>query len=81
MACLDVECTAESLANHTCDDLVPVNTSPLNKHFWKIHGLVDQLIEKWLRANRYREIALDCVGRSGCYQWKEPWVEPYPTNR
>lgn len=74
-----IECTPTSIANKTCDDLVPVDTSPLNKYFWKIHGLVDQLIGRWLQVHRYREISLDCGGRYHCYQWKNPWVEPYPT--
>ncbi|RYZ83102.1 MAG: hypothetical protein EOP06_20540 [Proteobacteria bacterium] len=71
-------CTGKSLADKTCDDLVPVASSPMNKHFWKIHGLVDQLLGKWLEANNYREISLDCGNRASCYQWKAPWVEPYP---
>lgn len=71
-------CSPEARAQGFCDDLVPVGTSPLNKHFWKIHGLVDQLIGDWLKAHGYREIAVDCGGRAACYQWQGTWIGRYP---
>ncbi|MEK7355599.1 MAG: hypothetical protein AAB250_04075 [Bdellovibrionota bacterium] len=71
-------CSPEARAQGFCDDLVPVQSSPLNKHFWKIHGLVDQLIGDWLRAHDYREISVKCDGRPGCYQWQGTWIGRYP---
>lgn len=72
------ECSAEAAAQGFCDDLLPVERSPLNKHFWKIHGLIDNLIGDWLKANQYNEISTDCSSRQNCYQWKSPWVGKYP---
>ena len=46
----------------------------VNPVFWKLHGLVDHVIELWLSANGFEEIANDCKGRPGCYQWKTQWV-------
>ncbi len=74
-------CSKEAKAQGFCDDLVPVETSPLNKYFWKIHGLVDELVGDWLKANNYSEISTDCAGRVGCYQWKGTWVGKYPSAR
>ncbi|MES2963422.1 MAG: hypothetical protein V4760_05995 [Bdellovibrionota bacterium] len=71
-------CSAEARAQGFCDDLVPVQTSPLNKHFWKIHGLVDQLVGDWLKAHGYSEIAVKCDGRKACYQWQGTWIGSYP---
>lgn len=71
-------CSREARAQGFCDDLVPVATSPINKHFWKIHGLVDQLIGDWLRAHDYTEISVNCAGRRGCYQWQGTWIGRYP---
>ena len=67
-------CSREARAQGYCDDLIPVETSPLNKHFWKIHGLVDDLIGDWLKAHGKTEIAVDCQGRASCYQWQGTWT-------
>lgn len=71
-------CSADAKSQGFCDDLVPVNTSPLNERFWKIHGMLDLLVGDWLKANGYSEIAVDCQGRSGCYTWKSHWVGKTP---
>jgi len=71
-------CSREAKAQGYCDDLLPNETSPLNKHFWKLHGLVDSLIGDWLEANGYREISGDCQGRPACYQWQGTWVAQLP---
>jgi hypothetical protein len=72
-------CSPEAKAQGYCDDLLPVETSPLNKHFWKIHGLVDGLVGSWLKANDYQEIATDCQGHDKCYEWKGTWIGKYPS--
>lgn len=71
-------CSREAMAQGYCDDLLPNETSPLNKHFWKLHGLVDSLIGDWLEANGYQEIAVNCGERPGCYQWRGTWVAQLP---
>jgi hypothetical protein len=71
-------CSPEGRRQGFCDDLVPVQTSPLNKHFWKLHGLIDDLIGDWLRAHDLREIAVSCDGRPACYEWQATWVGSYP---
>ena len=71
-------CSPEGRRQGFCDDLVPVQTSPLNKHFWKLHGLIDDLIGDWLRAHNYREIAVSCDGRPACYEWQATWIGEYP---
>ena len=71
-------CSKEAKAQGFCDDLVPNDTSPLNKNFWKLHGLIDGLIGDWLKANNFNEIAVDCGGRAQCYQWKGTWIGEYP---
>lgn len=69
------KCSAEVRAfNGTCDDLIPVETSPMNRYFWKLHGLVDELLGRWLHANNYDEISESCSNRSRCYQWKGTWA-------
>lgn len=73
-------CTTESKAQGFCDDLGPVETSPLNKHFWKLHGLMDDLLGRWLKAHNYSEISNNCEGRSACYQWQATWVGKNPKN-
>lgn len=72
-------CSPEALAQGYCDDLLPNGTSPLNKYFWKIHGLVDQILGHWLLANGYEEISLQCENKSACYQWQGTWVGRYPS--
>lgn len=71
-------CSPEGRRQGFCDDLVPVQTSPLNKHFWKLHGLIDGLIGDWLKAHGHREIAVKCDGRAGCYEWQGTWIGRYP---
>ena len=48
--------------------------SHVNIHFWKLHGLVDQIVDKWLAPNGYTAIAQDCNGNPKCYQWQGTWV-------
>ena len=72
------ECAPETIAQGTCDALIPVETSPLNPYFWKIHGLVDDLIGDWLLANEYDAISTDCGKRARCYTWQNPWLGKTP---
>lgn len=74
-------CSAEALLSGFCDDLLPPESSPLNKHFWKIHGLIDNLLGNWLTANGYQEIAVDCSGKKNCYTWQGNWVGPTQWNK
>ena len=46
----------------------------VNPTFWKIHGFVDDIINKWLAANSYSRAALDCQGDRKCYQWQGHWT-------
>ncbi len=46
----------------------------VNPTFWKIHGYVDHLIDKWLEAHEFNEIAANCGRRTKCYEWKGNWV-------
>lgn len=68
----------EALAQGYKDDLLPVETSPANKYFWKIHGLVDEILGNWLIANDFTKIDLKCDGKTDCYQWEATWVGKYP---
>ncbi|MNL08654.1 hypothetical protein D3C87_1293850 [compost metagenome] len=70
--------TAEALAQGYKDDLLPVETSAANKYFWKIHGLVDEILGNWLVANDFKKIDLKCDGKTDCYQWEATWVGKYP---
>lgn len=49
----------------------------VNPHFWKLHGLVDDMIDHWAKANGYKELSVDCgkgeKKRKGCYQWSGTW--------
>lgn len=71
-------CSPAAQAQGYCDDLLPNDTSPLNAYFWKIHGLIDQILGDWLDAHGKVEIARECKGRSSCYQWQDPWIGKYP---
>ena len=62
----------------SCDDLFPPWSSPVNKHFWKLHGLVDDLIGDWLRAHGKTSIAEDCQGRADCQEWRGKFTGPMP---
>jgi hypothetical protein len=64
-----------------CDNLKDDATAPANKHFFKLHGLIDQFIGLWLKENRYQEISNDCSGKPyhQCYEWKRPWIGKWPT--
>lgn len=73
-------CSAEAKLQGYCDDLLPPESSPVNKHFWKIHGMVDDLIGAWLNANGYKSISKNCQDEQGCYQWQGTWVGEYPKN-
>jgi hypothetical protein len=46
----------------------------LNPTFWKIHGYVDSIIDRWLEANRFTSIADECHGLASCYEWKGKWL-------
>lgn len=61
-----------------CDDLGPVDSSHVNRHFWKLHGLMDQFIGRWLKANGYDEIATSCIGKVKCYEWRGTWIGDMP---
>lgn len=67
-------CRSPEDASAACDDLMEAWSAPANKHFWKIHGYVDGFIGLWLGAHGYSEIAEDCGGRAGCYQWRGTWT-------
>lgn len=71
----------EALAQGFKDDLLPVETSPVNKYFWKIHGLIDEILDHWLKANGYQFIDRDCSNKRNCYQWEATWVGEYPLGR
>jgi hypothetical protein len=71
-------CSPEAKAQGFCDDLLSPETSAVNKYFWKIHGLVDQMLGDWLKANGYEEIARDCTGKRNCYQWQGTWYGKAP---
>lgn len=63
-------CKGDETTSKTCDDLTSNISSQANKHFWKLHGLIDDLIGKWLDANGYSLISENCQGKDKCYQWK-----------
>jgi hypothetical protein len=46
----------------------------VNPVFWKIHGYVDAVIDRWLSANGFENISKDCTGIEKCYQWKGMWT-------
>ena len=46
----------------------------VNPTFWKIHGYVDAMIDRWLLANGYSSISSDCKGDRKCYQWQGRWT-------
>ncbi len=71
-------CSPEALDQGVCDDLLPPESSLLNKYFPKIHGLVDELLGAWLEAHGMEEIARNCEGRPHCYEWRGTWVGKYP---
>jgi hypothetical protein len=58
----------------TYDWLNDTYAAHINKHFWNLHGLVDQTIDRWMEAKGYTNIAVDCKGDSKCYQWRGTWV-------
>jgi len=62
-----------------CNHLLPADSSPLNPHFWMIHGYIDSYVGKWLKANNYKEISENCQGRPRCYQWRSNWVGKRPS--
>ncbi|RZA26895.1 MAG: hypothetical protein EOP10_02105 [Proteobacteria bacterium] len=64
--------------NPEYDLLGDTYSSHINRNFWKLHGLIDNYIYRWLAANDYSEIADDCAGRSKCYQWKGKWEGAMP---
>lgn len=61
-----------------CDGLLESRSGQVNPHFWKLHGLIDNMLEDWLKAHDKNEIAVDCEGRPKCYQWKGTWLGKRP---
>jgi hypothetical protein len=61
-----------------CDDLLPSWSAPVNKHFWKLHGLVDDMIGRWLQAHGKSTINENCAGRADCHEWKGKFTGPMP---
>jgi hypothetical protein len=60
------------------DLLSDTYSAPSNPIFWKLQGYIDSYIYRWLDANGYQEIALECRSRPGCYQWKGTWTGAKP---
>lgn len=52
-----------------CDNMGSFYSSHVNEHFYKVHGLVDNYIDKWLEQNGYDIAAKDCTGKAKCFQW------------
>lgn len=65
--------------NQSDYDLLSDTYSALvNPVFWKIHGEMDSILFRWLKANGYREISTSCEDRAGCYQWRSTWAGAKP---
>jgi len=45
----------------------------VNPTFWKLHGLVENVLFAWLKANNYTSIAESCGAEPNCYEWKGTW--------
>ncbi|RZA09689.1 MAG: hypothetical protein EOP11_00945 [Proteobacteria bacterium] len=69
-----LRCVGDPLFSATCDELGNDASSHVNIHFWKLHGYIDSLVGRWLKANGYREISVECDGRAGCYEWKGTYL-------
>ena len=71
-------CRGEDDESVECDDLLPSWSAPVNKHFWKLHGLVDDLIGDWLKAHGKTRLAEKCEGRKDCHEWRGKFTGPMP---
>ncbi len=71
-------CQGDEMTSKICDNLGSNVSSHVNKHFWKLHGLIDDLIGKWLKANGYQVISENCNGKNSCYQWKGTYLGKVP---
>lgn len=61
-----------------CDDMGDANSSHVNIHFYKIHGLVDEHVDRWLKTHGYEIASKDCSGKEKCYQWKGTYLGEVP---
>ncbi len=61
-----------------CDNMAQFSSSHVNIHFYKVHGLVDNYIDKWLEQNGYETAAKDCAGKAKCYTWHDTWSSTPP---
>lgn len=67
--------------NYTYNWLADPYGAALNPIFWKIHGYVDGMIDRWLAANNYKTIAAQCPqGDRSCYQWRGTWTGSVPSD-
>lgn len=71
------DCAGTEETSPTCDDMGSNRSSQVNIYFWKLHGYVDGLLGRWLELHGYREIAVRCEGRPGCYEWKGAFLGPH----
>jgi len=77
-ATTQAKCQNDEATSRTCDDLTSDLSSQVNKHFWKLHGLIDNLIGKWLKANDYDIVSENCEGKTRCYKWKGTYLGKLP---
>lgn len=72
-------CKSTDDASESCNDLLPTFSSHTNPHFWKLHGMIDNLIEDWLKARGKTELSDNCNGRKSCVEWsKDSWIGDIP---
>lgn len=71
-------CQGDELSSGTCDDLLSTKSAHVNPRYWEIQSYLDSFVGKWLRANGYEEISLNCRGRSRCYEWQGSYTASYP---
>ncbi len=71
-------CSSQSIAPE-CDDMGSPFSSHINIHFYKAHGLIDEYIEKWLKANNYEVASKNCSSSDKkCYKWKGTYTGDMP---
>lgn len=58
--------------------LLDTFSSSLPKAFWKLHGYIENTSLRWLAAQGYSSVSIQCKGRAGCYQWNNTWLGPSP---
>jgi hypothetical protein len=73
------KCQGDERLSPTCDKLDSNLSAHVNRYFWKFHPYVDDFIYKWLQANDYDKIAVDCQDEKRCYQWVGTEVGPPPS--